>query len=86
MFIKIALHKNTLVYVEVKTRTSLQFGLPEEAVNFRKINFLKRAASFYRLRHEHKMKLPDLERIDVVSVNLAQPQTPQIHLITNITL
>lgn len=80
----IALHKDTLVYVEVKTRTSHEFGLPEESVNYFKINFLKRAANFYRLKRANKIKLPDLERIDVVAVDLSQQKTPQIRLITNI--
>lgn len=82
----IALHKNTLIYVEVKTRTSQKFGLPEESINYYKVNFLKRAASFYRLKRQNKIKLPDLERIDVVAIDLSDKNEPLIKLITNITI
>lgn len=68
-----------LVYVEVKTRTSRKFGLPEEAVGFHKIKFLERAAKFYRVS---KNNLPDLERIDVVAVDLSEKE-PNIKLIKN---
>src|SRR3990167_11056303 len=75
----IALDGKTLVYVEVKTRTQKFFGLPEESVTFHKIKFLQRAAKFYR---NNRKNLPQLERIDVVSVNL-EDETPLIKLIRN---
>ncbi len=78
----IALDKNTLVYVEVKTRSSHQFGLPEESVTYHKLKFLERASKFYRLQ---RTNLPDLERIDVVSVDLIGGK-PKIKLIKNASL
>lgn len=78
----IALDGKTLVYVEVKTRTSRKFGLPEESVNYYKIKFLERAAKFYRLQRKN---LPDLERIDVVSIDLSGSK-PIIKLIKNAPL
>jgi putative endonuclease len=63
----IAKDGETLVYVEVKTRSSDYFGRPEESVNFRKLKFLERAAKFYRNNRTY-LKLPEQERIDVISV------------------
>jgi putative endonuclease len=77
----IALDRQTLVYVEVKTRSSHQFGLPEESVTYHKLRFLERAAKFYRLQRKN---LPDLERIDVVSIDLSGSE-PQIKLIKNVS-
>ncbi len=75
----IALDKKTLVYVEVKTRSSHQFGLPEESVTYHKLKFLERASKFYRLQRKN---LPELERIDVVSIDLVENK-PKITLIKN---
>jgi putative endonuclease len=77
----IALDGKTLVYVEVKTRTSYEFGRPEEAVTWYKIKFLERAAKFYR-NNSKNIKLPDLERIDVVAVDLTKAK-PDLKLIKN---
>lgn len=78
----IAIDNNTLVYIEVKTRTTNLFGAPEEAVGWHKLNFLKRAVKFYR---RMKNPIPVLERIDVVSVDLTDPKIPNIKLIQNVT-
>lgn len=78
----IALDGSCTVYVEVKTRTSHQFGLPEEAVTPWKIKFLVKAAKFYR-NNRKNLNLPDLERIDVVAVDLADPTNPHLKLIKN---
>lgn len=43
----IATKKNKLHFVEVKTRTGLQFGYPEESISSRKMNSLKKAASAF---------------------------------------
>ncbi len=40
-----------LVFVEVKTRTNASFGLPEEAVDARKLEHLFRAAEAYLQEH-----------------------------------
>lgn len=77
----IAKDGNTLVYIEVKTRSNHTFGLPVESVNFYKLKFLERASKFYRLKRRH---LPELERIDVVSVDLSNSE-PEISVIKNVT-
>src|SRR3990170_3110381 len=63
----IAQEKDTLVFVEVKTRSSGQFGLPEEAVNERKIQHIIKSAEIYRVTHRN---LPTGDRIDVVAIEL----------------
>lgn len=78
----IAIDRETLVYVEVKTRSSHQFGLPEESVGYHKLRFLERASKFYRA---NRRNLPDLERIDVLAVDLSQ-KDPSFNLIKNASL
>lgn len=78
----VAIENQTLVYVEVKTRSSRTFGYPQESVTPQKIKFLERAAKFYRNNRQY-LKLPSLERIDVVAVDLADPSTPSLKLIKN---
>ncbi len=43
----IATKKNKLHFIEVKTRTGLAFGYPEESISSRKMNSLKKAASAF---------------------------------------
>ncbi|HNX28566.1 MAG TPA: YraN family protein [Syntrophomonadaceae bacterium] len=38
---------NDMIFVEVKTRTSLKFGYPEEAITYKKTEHLKKAALIY---------------------------------------
>ena len=78
----IALDGQTLAYVEVKTRTSYQFGRPEESVTLRKLKFLERAAKFYKAKRKNFIKLPDLERIDFVGIDMSGGE-PNIKLIKN---
>jgi len=76
----VAEDKETLVFVEVKTRTSTNFGLPEEAVSYRKKQHLSRIASFYLLYH--KIKEANC-RFDVVSILTESDKIKDIHLIKN---
>lgn len=78
----IAKDGNTLVYVEVKTRSSHAFGLPEESVGYHKLKFLERASKFYRSQRKN---LPSLERIDVITVDLSE-KDPSLRLIKNASL
>lgn len=61
----IALYENTLVFIEVKTRTNLRFGTPEEAITPRKLHELIQTAQYYVLLHP---ELPKLLRIDVIGI------------------
>src|SRR3990167_10557715 len=63
----IAIQGRTLVFVEVKTRTSNQFGTPLEQITPFKIRALERTALFYKKLHPN---LPDAMRIDAVGIEL----------------
>jgi putative endonuclease len=72
----IALEGQELVIVEVKTRSGLQFGRPEESVSFRKQKNLVNAAEEYIRR-----KSSDLEtRFDIISVLLRGESTEIRHI------
>jgi putative endonuclease len=43
----ICLHQKTLVFVEVRTKTNTNFGLPEESITPGKIKHLRKAALMY---------------------------------------
>lgn len=64
----VAKDKDTLVFVEVKTRHGKTFGLPEEAVGNRKLKRMEKAAQIYKTTRSN---LPEGERIDVVSIELS---------------
>lgn len=64
----VAVDKGTLVFVEVKTRSSNKFGLPEEAVNHRKQHQMTKAAQLYISR---KRLFNSPARFDVVAVTLS---------------
>jgi putative endonuclease len=61
----IAKDKNTLVFVEVKTRSSLNYGHPLEAISQKKIQKIHMAAMAYL--EQTKIKY-DNYRIDVISI------------------
>lgn len=68
------------VFVEVKTRTSIAFGYPEEAVTPRKQLNMLSAAQHYLQEH------PDLDvdwRIDVIAVERIEDHPPVIHHFEN---
>lgn len=79
----IAKDKDYIVFVEVKTRYSHDYGLPSESMTPWKIKFLIKTAQFYL----QKINWEDGPyRLDFVSVDFAggEPE-PEIELIKNIT-
>ena len=77
----VAEHGDCLVFVEVKTRRSLEFGIPEEAITAEKRERLRSVAARYRQEHDN---LPRLWRIDVVAIELDSKNKPtRIELIEN---
>jgi len=77
----VARHKDYLVFVEVRTKKSLQFGSPEESITPTKMERLRNVAAHYQQTHDN---LPPLWRIDVVAVELNQKGKPsRIELIEN---
>ena len=61
----IALDKSTIVFVEVKTRLSAAFGLPQEAVNLKKQQKIFNTAQLY-LMQTHQFGKPC--RFDVIAI------------------
>ncbi|MBI4096961.1 MAG: YraN family protein [Candidatus Levybacteria bacterium] len=74
--------RRTLVFVEVKTRSSDEFGSPLEAITWWKLKALTRAAQFYKISHRG---LPDQMRIDAVLVQLSGTSDPTIEHVKNIS-
>lgn len=71
----IALDADIVVFVEVKTRSSEDFGLPEEAVNYLKQKKLIRLAMYY-LQKEHSQNKRC--RFDVVSIVIKNDKVKKI--------
>lgn len=79
----VAQDKDTLVFVEVKTRWSEKFGLPEEAITSWKIKRMTRACQYYKLLHPQS---PDLMRLDAVCIDLSPAgRVEEIRLLKNIS-
>lgn len=60
----IAQKENTLVAVEVKTRTSNYFGRPEDSINQKKIKLLTEAVDNYVVKRDLDLEV----RFDVISI------------------
>ena len=78
----IATHKDTLVFIEVKTRTSNQFGSPLEAITYWKLKAIIKTAQYYKMTHHN---LPESLRIDAVAVILNGQEVESIQLRKNIS-
>ena len=76
----VAYEHNTLCFVEVKTRASDWFAPPQANIDLRKRRQIARAARAYRQLFE----LEDQPyRYDVVTVVLAEAESPQVELLRN---
>ena len=61
----IALKNDVIIFVEIKARTSIKYGLPSEAVTEKKLKHLYKAAEFYLITRN----LTNIDtRIDVIEV------------------
>ena len=76
----VAREKGSIVFVEVKTRSSAEFGLPEESLSSRKKVHLTKTALSY-LAH-HSIRDRDC-RFDVVAVIMKGGRVEEIRLIRN---
>ncbi len=77
----IAQQKDYLVFVEVRTKSNLDFGTPEESITQAKKKKLVALALTYTSIHQ---KLPSLWRIDVVAIELDDKgKLKRIELIEN---
>lgn len=62
----IAREKNTIVFCEVKYRSSEVMGMPQDAVDYRKRRRICRVADYYRMIHHLGEYTPF--RFDVISI------------------
>jgi len=77
----IAQKKDCLVFVEVRTKSNLDFGTPEESITRAKKEKLIASALTYTNTHQN---LPALWRIDVVAIELDDKgKARRIELIEN---
>ena len=77
----VAKHKDYLVFIEVRTKKSLEFGSPQESITLAKMERLRSSVAYYRQTHNN---LPPLWRIDVVAIELDQKgKLSRIELIEN---
>lgn len=60
----IAKYLDTLVFIEVKTRSSAEFGSPEEFISNKKMLLIQDAANEYMKKNHHNWAI----RFDIISV------------------
>ena len=73
----VAFNQNKIVFVEVKTRTSLKYGYPVEAINKKKIMNMKKTAVNYLCIN----KIYNLEiRFDAIEVYLGKDKYKINHI------
>ena len=71
--------EKTLVFVEVKTRSTERYGQPKEFVSIRKVALMKEAAEAYLEINELELEL----RFDIISIVLKN-ETPKIEHLENV--
>lgn len=77
----VARQEDTLVFIEVRTKTSWKFGGPEESITPVKAARLRTLAAHYGQNHEG---LPEARRIDVVAIQMNKNgQASRIEIIEN---
>ena len=78
----IAIKNGTLHFIEIKTRRSKKFGLPEDKVDTKKVRYLINAAEQYLYLN------PQWKRIqfDILSINLTENEMAEYFLIEDVYL
>ncbi len=78
----ISLHRNCIVFVEVKARASSSLGPPEISITPRKAEHMRNAADYYIQQH---LELNQDWRIDVVALQMQSGiSLPQIEHFENV--
>jgi len=76
----VARKSGRVIFVEVKTRSTAQFGLPEEAVDLAKQKQITKLAEWYL----QKNKIENVSaRLDVIALIYDGASTPQVRHIEN---
>ena len=75
----VAQDKDTIVFVEVKSRKTEDFGDPEQAVGRAKQKKISLLSLYYLTQHNHA---PENARFDVVAIKML-PDGPEVRIIDN---
>lgn len=82
----VAMDNDTLVFIEVKTRSSSKYGYPSEAVDRKKLEHMRHAAEMYILENPIESEI----RFDVIEVYAALrdsiPQFSELNHIKEIVI
>ncbi len=70
----IAQLNDVLIFVEVKTRSRMDFGFPEESVDYQKIDFLKTAATAFLDANPQFLKM----QFDIISIEMKGSEVQEI--------
>lgn len=73
----VATHNNTLVFVEVKTRSTNLFGGAIEAISYSKLQKLIKTCEFYKMSHP---RLPEGMRIDAILIDIKNDENKIEHI------
>ncbi len=76
----IASHAGFLHFIEVKTRSSLRYGRPEESITKDKMRSLKNAAEEYQYQHPEWKYL----QFDVLAITLVNGEPKEIFMIEDV--
>lgn len=77
----IAQRQDTLVFIEVRTKSSRQFGSPEESITPTKMEHMRNVAAYY---WQSRSNLPESWRIDVIAIEMnSRGRVSRIELIEN---
>lgn len=79
--IDIVAEKNDVLhFIEVKTRRSTRFGLPEESVDARKFRHMQTAAIAYQLAYPQRRRI----QYDILAITLLPGQPPEYFFIEDV--
>ena len=70
----ISVYSDTIIFTEVKTRSTDKFGYPEETVNAKKKEMLREAMDHYLVKNNIKEEA----RFDIISI-VINPQGTDVH-------
>tara|TARA_B100001057_G_scaffold498837_1_gene607308 strand:+ start:1397 stop:1747 length:351 start_codon:yes stop_codon:yes gene_type:complete len=73
----VAMHQKMLIFIEVKTRSTLKYGFPDESVGIKKEHMLKEAAEIYIEQKDLYYEI----RFDIISILKNEHEEKIYHII-----